>query len=171
MEKRYQDGARLEISQLKQCSDCGENLESSEFYLCKSGLYWRCKTCCRIRRKEYYQRNWKQELAVNATWREANRKYERHRSKELNIRCSTQKKKSHQKWEESHPEANKAHCAVYQALKRGQLVKPRDCQRCGRVDLKIHSHHHKGYERKLDIEWICASCHRSEHTKPKYEVS
>ena len=58
---------------------------------------------------------------------------------------------------------------VRTALKNGSLIRPSACQLCGinpgvAVDgrSKIHAHHHD-YSKPLDVEWLCAKCHR-EHT-------
>lgn len=63
-----------------------------------------------------------------------------------------------------------AYRAVRTARARGILVKPKQCERCGRPDRStgrsiIHAHHHD-YNRPLDVEWICAWCHRRETPLP-----
>ena len=61
----------------------------------------------------------------------------------------------------------KAYRAVRTALAQGVLVRPQQCTRCGRsghaLDGRsiIHAHHHD-YTKPLDVEWICAKCHRKE---------
>lgn len=63
--------------------------------------------------------------------------------------------------------------AVRNALKNGNLIRPKNCQRCGKIDTiasdgrsTIHAHH-ADYSRPLDVEWICAKCHRDETPLPK----
>ena len=49
------------------------------------------------------------------------------------------------------------------ALNRGEIVRPKACQRCGcpcRPD-----GHHTDYSRPLDVEWLCKPCHREEHPR------
>jgi hypothetical protein len=69
--------------------------------------------------------------------------------------------------------------AVHKAIRRGDLIRPDACVKCGlqagdvipwpwpldgmppRVVGLIHAHHHKGYahEHWLDVQWLCRSCH------------
>lgn len=66
-------------------------------------------------------------------------------------------------------ERNRAHQSVQRALKTGQIQRPNACEKCGATPGHtadgrplIHAHHHD-YKKRLDIEWLCASCHRKEH--------
>lgn len=66
----------------------------------------------------------------------------------------------------------KARRQVRDAIKRGDLVRPSACQRCGAADAPcsdgrsyIHAHHHD-YALPLDVEWVCAGCHRRETPLP-----
>lgn len=63
--------------------------------------------------------------------------------------------------------------AVRDAIKRGELVRPDTCQKCGTKPPRardgrsnIHGHHHD-YSKPLDVEWICAMCHRKETPLPE----
>jgi|SRR5215831_1150662 len=59
---------------------------------------------------------------------------------------------------------NAAHTAVANALYSGKLVKPPSCENCKRktssYDLDAH---HEDYNKPLDVEWLCKSCHRARH--------
>jgi len=66
-----------------------------------------------------------------------------------------------------------AYSAVKNAIERNRLIRPEMCQRCGdkpsrAIDgrSKIHAHHHD-YSKPLDVEWLCAKCHRKETPLPK----
>lgn len=66
-----------------------------------------------------------------------------------------------------------AYRLVRNAIKRGELVRPSACQRCGCVPAPtsdgraaIQAHHHD-YDKPLDVEWICAKCHRAETPLPE----
>lgn len=66
----------------------------------------------------------------------------------------------------------KAYRLVRSAIESGTLVRPDSCNRCGQSPPKardgrsrIHAHHHD-YSRPLDVEWICAKCHRDETPLP-----
>lgn len=45
---------------------------------------------------------------------------------------------------------------------------PKNCQKCGCVPKcrdgrrAIQGHHHRGYDRPLDVVWLCARCHYRE---------
>ena len=60
----------------------------------------------------------------------------------------------------------KAGRLVRDAVRRGDLVRPKICEKCGlpgsvskdgRMTIQGH---HKDYSRPLDVEWLCAKCHR-----------
>jgi hypothetical protein len=53
--------------------------------------------------------------------------------------------------------------AVQNAVKRGILVRGA-CEQCGATE-DVQGHH-EDYERKLDVRWLCQTCHRREHPRP-----
>lgn len=59
----------------------------------------------------------------------------------------------------AYPEAHRAHEAVRSALKSGRLIKPDTCERCGGSG-PIEAAH-DDYKRRLDVHWLCRSCHRT----------
>jgi hypothetical protein len=68
------------------------------------------------------------------------------------------------------PEKVSARRKVREALRDGLLVIASACQKCshspppGRDGRRtLHAHHHNGYDKPLDVEWICAVCHAEEH--------
>lgn len=62
-----------------------------------------------------------------------------------------------------YPEKDKARQSVSHAVKSGKLIK----QKCFCGEIKVHAHHHKGYEKKywLDIIWLCRKHHDQAHAK------
>ena len=58
----------------------------------------------------------------------------------------------------------KVQCAV----NRGKLIRPDKCQRCknesklGKDGRSTIQAHHSDYSKPMDIEWLCAKCHRTE---------
>ena len=52
---------------------------------------------------------------------------------------------------------------VDNAIDRKDLIRPNECPRCHRTDEKIEAHHYKGYDRPLDIIWLCKICHAEAH--------
>lgn len=55
----------------------------------------------------------------------------------------------------------RAYAAVARALKRGTLRRL-DCVLCGKPGAHAH---HRDYGQPLEVDWLCASCHRREHTR------
>lgn len=60
----------------------------------------------------------------------------------------------------------KAHQTVQSAVKRGDVIRPKSCPRCGGT--KRIEAHHPDYTKPLQIEWLCRKCHFAEHGKPKF---
>ena len=60
------------------------------------------------------------------------------------------------------PERNNARVLVYHAVKRGDLVRPTSCPKCGSSDRRIDAHH-RDYSKPLEVEWSCSRCHGREH--------
>lgn len=53
---------------------------------------------------------------------------------------------------------NARHALRY-AVKRGKVVKPLTCSKCG-SDYRIQGHH-EDYAKPLEVIWLCEPCHRS----------
>lgn len=47
------------------------------------------------------------------------------------------------------------------AVRKGRMVRPSKCPVCG--SSKEIQGHHVDYERPLDVEWLCRTCHRWRH--------
>jgi hypothetical protein len=68
---------------------------------------------------------------------------------------------------------DKVYRKVRTAIKNGVIIRPDKCERCGSLEKlgsdgrsTIQAHHHD-YNKPLDIEWICAKCHRAETPLPE----
>jgi hypothetical protein len=59
------------------------------------------------------------------------------------------------------PAKRAAQVAVYQAVRRGELVRPPVCSRCPETH-RIEGHH-DDYAKPLDVIWLCTACHRVRH--------
>jgi hypothetical protein len=53
--------------------------------------------------------------------------------------------------------AKQAHNAVFQAIKKGIIVRPGYCERCG-ATCKPEGHH-EDYSQQLTVVWLCHACH------------
>jgi hypothetical protein len=58
-----------------------------------------------------------------------------------------------------YPETKAARVALRNALRRGEVVKPPACEKCGTPGYVEGSHN--DYSRPLEVEWLCRSCHRA----------
>jgi hypothetical protein len=63
------------------------------------------------------------------------------------------------KWRQKHPEKNKCHYTIANALISGKMTKPGNCMICGKVS-RIEGHH-EDYSKPFQVIWVCGSCHRS----------
>jgi hypothetical protein len=63
------------------------------------------------------------------------------------------KKRSEQKY----PEKVRARRAVQQAISRGVLTRPGNCEHCGKHCRPEASH--DDYAKPLEVEWLCKRCH------------
>lgn len=79
------------------------------------------------------------------------RKYRKFRAKYL-LRCERIK----------HTAAFRAVQKLNYAIRHKYILRPSICDACG-VKAKIQGHHHRGYNRPLDVIWLCKLCHESLH--------
>lgn len=48
------------------------------------------------------------------------------------------------------------------AIRRGDVVKPNTCSKCGEKPSRIEGHH-EDYSKPFDVVWLCPPCHRKLH--------
>ena len=140
--------------------------------------------------RRYYETHREQVREKNRRWREANPEYKRQyqkanaeRAREANRRWMAANREklreahrrhretnpestlaSQRRWREANREKARAHAAVTRALRSGRLTRPKNCEACGNEGA-IHAHH-EDYERQLDVQWLCPSCHKCLHRVP-----
>jgi len=77
---------------------------------------------------------------------------------------------SKRSWRERNREKVRAHSAVARAVKRGDLIKPLDCEGCGpRYEGKLEAHH-DDYSKPLEVKWLCDPCHKQRHIELRLEA-
>jgi hypothetical protein len=54
------------------------------------------------------------------------------------------------------------HTYVSKAMVSGKLVKPPKCEGCLTATNELHGHHNN-YKNRLDVNWLCRSCHAETH--------
>ena len=85
------------------------------------------------------------------------RAYDRERGKEPErIKAATEITKA---WRAEDSRRNVAHTQVYQAIRKGNLVR-QPCIRCGEVKSLAH---HEDYDKPLEVMWLCQPCHKQRH--------
>lgn len=60
-----------------------------------------------------------------------------------------------------------AHIRLKMAIRDGSLVRPENCEQCGKLCV-VHGHHYD-YTKWISVRWLCCKCHRGEHARLKRE--
>src|SRR5579863_7693454 len=114
-----------------------------------------------------YAQKWRREhpgysVGKRKNWTAAQREAE-------NAKSRARLRKNPHKWREysrtnlkNNRDHIRARLAVYYAVRTGKLIRPNQCSKCHK-DCNPHAHHHRGYEFKLDVIWLCKDCHVFEH--------
>lgn len=148
----------------KVCGKCKENKSVSLFSKsakAKDGLQCWCKDCARKYRIKNGFKLSLHAFSYRSTRRETIRA--RDRARYIADPSVCVRSLARQKTEESRMK-HRAHNAVSRALKAGILVRPDHCSKCDRsVIFGEIIGHHEDYTRKLDVIWLCESCHRFRH--------
>ena len=102
--------------------------------------------------------------AYHATWRQTPRGKKSMRASYSRWRQSEKGKRWYRNWAIKNPDKAQAYAATKEAIRSGKLSRPPQCEHCHETKKTI-AHHHNGYteEHWLDIQWLCASCHRIIH--------
>jgi len=145
----------------KFCNGCNRILPRSEFYERSNGeIVWCCKECSLKISKKYNKLN---QEKIRETHRIA-----LIRARENNPELY---KNINKNWEEKNKERKKISCRasskVQKAVKKGILIKPKECQMCKKTNCRIEASH-SDYSKPLDVLWVCVSCHRKlDYKNPK----
>ena len=77
------------------------------------------------------------------------------------------------KAKEKYPEKIAAQKIFNEAVRRGQLVRPENCETCGqkpprnRLGRSSIQGHHDDYSKPLEVRWLCQPCHNRHHREGK----
>ena len=120
----------------------------------KSGDRMRCLECHRESRREYDLRHPQRYKKWHQSTRGKNWRIAYYHSEKAQLARET----SHHK--------RLARDKVFLAVKKGDIIRPNVCCQCLRSS-RVEAHHYLGYDTKhrLDIVWLCVSCHHSVHKK------
>ena len=152
----------------KLCTKCREAKPLENFYQnprMKDGYFSACKTCSkRDAMRRYWRRLQDPESAAafraqaclrSKLWRESNSH-------------DPEKKRA---WSLAYYYRNRHKIAaqrkLQRAVARGDVAKPSDCSWCSATPAPrdLHGHHASGYDKPLEVEWICCSCRDIAHRK------
>lgn len=73
-------------------------------------------------------------------------------------RCKVCQRAANAAYYERYPERALAYKVMWNAIRRGDLIRPPTCDRCGQ-ETDVDGHH-TDYSRPLDVQWLCRSCHQ-----------
>lgn len=108
----------------------------------------------------------REKMLKNPKWVMAERercriKQEKYRSLGLEIPTS---QKCINEWAKRNRHKKRAHLQVKRAIARGDIIKPKNCSKCG-IEGVIQAHH-PDYSKPLEVMFLCTKCHGIEHRKP-----
>jgi hypothetical protein len=136
---------------MKVCFKCGLRKSLFEFYKHKKmtdGHLGKCIVCTKEDVLEHRVAN------IDKI-----REYDRNRGKlPHRKKLSTEITK---KIREDLPHVYKAHTTLNNAIRDGKITKPLVCSIC-KKEKHLHGHH-DDYSKPLDVEWMCAVCHKAFH--------
>lgn len=138
---------------LYQCGVCKEFKPYEDFYKNKRtilGITPECKIChCKISIK----------TRDKEKARESNRKY-MGRARKNNLEKFRKRERSRIREKD---EKYFARLELHNAVKRGDIVKPKCCENCGKEERLTA--HHDDYSKPLEVSWLCYRCHGKRHRK------
>jgi hypothetical protein len=170
---------------MKICIKCNQEKEIDEFPAYKSrkgeiAYKNTCKKCMAIYKSEHYTKNKVAYLSRAKVQREKDpeayksylKKYYRDNKDELkekqkeymNTPIARKLKSETYKRYWSNPSntiKNKARSIVNHAIRDGKLINPMKCECCG-VETFTEAHH-EDYNKPLDVNWLCKTCHENKH--------
>jgi hypothetical protein len=136
-------------------------------------LHSRCKKCHRKEMAEYaktsetlkaWRREWDRKNRATPKYKLWRREYSASRRGLPQVKEADKKnaRVARSRW----PEKAAARRFVRNAVVAGELKKPESCSMCGVIGpvrrdgvSAIQAHHHNGYDKPLDVVWLCIPCH------------
>lgn len=114
---------------------------------------------------KYYK---KRDLILERNRKKQNTPEGREKSNERARKWRYRNKDLHNAYQRYYRRKNKIKIGAVQkvndALRRGRLKKPLNCETCNKEDPKLQGHHHD-YNKPLDVVWLCKDCHCKIHGK------
>ncbi len=151
---------------MKTCFKCLKEKSFEEFYKhsqMASGYLGKCKECT----KEDVRGNYRANLEHYKEYERKRYLEQPHRKQAIEAYAQTEagkasRDKSRKKWLENNADKRAAHVILGNAVRRGAVTKPNECQKCGVSGKRIEGHHND-YSFPLEVEWLCRKCHYMTH--------
>lgn len=115
----------------------------------------------RDRQRAWRAENSEKQKAKEARWKERNPEKARQKTQRWRAKNRVAVYEATKEERVQNPEKVAARKAVYHALKMGTLIRPDSCSSCGKSGKP--QAHHPDYSRKLNVQWLCARCHKLVH--------
>lgn len=147
----------------KRCSKCNKIQSLTNFYKDQQkmdGLHSSCKDCDNNSSNDWQLNNSKRKTDTVREWRNKNHGKARKYLQKYNIRNRKKLRQWSKEYKKKYPERHRAHVAVANAIKKGTLKKQK-CEQCGSTN-NVQAHH-KDYNKKLEVTWLCMFCHKRLH--------
>jgi len=163
----------------KQCRKCGTEKPLSEFFRnkgTKDGYLGRCKPCAmaanresrdkhrdkvKAREQAYRERRKDWYTEIKAAYRQSHKGEIAAYMKEyrqVNLDRLSAQERGHR---QEHPERTRAHQILHNAVRRGEMTRPTQCEAC--ESICTPQGHHADYSKPLDVEWLCHRHHAARH--------
>lgn len=145
----------------KVCRSCKRGLLFSLFSPCKKGIFGlhsQCKECRNAYRKQYRRSNSEKVREIQRRYNKTHHEEIREKMKRWIAANPSHYTEHSRKFRKRHPERNRVYQATWNAISRGKLKRPAQCEACGQLG-KVQAHHWD-YSRPLDVQWLCMPCHR-----------
>jgi hypothetical protein len=146
----------------KQCFKCGESKPLSAFYKhprMADGHLNKCKECNKKDVRENRMSNLDYYIEFD---RKRNKDHE-------GLRYRNQLEVTSKRMRKKFPEKYKARQAIANALRKGIIYRPTNCEHCGK-ECKPNAHHSSYSEgMELAVTWLCYTCHGEVHRLYDYD--
>lgn len=143
----------------KLCTKCGLAKSVYEFgkhKQQKTGLRPACKDCAKALAKKHREENPEHHRTLRGNRKEYISVY----MKEYRIKNKEKLNQQCKDWAAKYPWKVRAKTAVSDAIRKGVLVRPDNCEECGNTKPEAH---HDDYNKQLDVRWLCRLCHKAWH--------
>lgn len=143
------------------CKYCDQTKENSAFRKHSR----KCKRCQADYTAKYRSEHPEQCAKTHRAWLSRNKEHLKLYNRQRYFSSRYKRSKNHiaknKEWVNRNREKRNAAAAVQRAVTMGKLAKPTHCELCNQPAYLVG--HHEDYSKRLEVKWICQSCHRYIH--------